>query len=301
MFLNLNMINPANLVQLILTYYLIQETKLVTCLRLIMFDLPSPVMRGDSVELSCIYELENDRLYSVKWYKNNVEFYRFVPRDWPPGQFLPHKGIRVDLSRSGKNSVYLKDVDLNSTGIYRCEVSAEAPTFNTAEMEKEMKVYVLPSEGPKITGTRRKIKLGDTINPNCTSFKSKPASTLRWLINGNEVGTEYQTSHSTTLHEDGLESSHLGLKLLLKEEYFKNGLIRIKCTATISRIYIMSNEVTLHGDGLSHQSSRLHLSENLSQAVQPSSITNCFQQTSSLTLISITLLSFLLISQLTNS
>ena len=55
-------------------------------------------MRGDSVELSCIYELENDRLYSVKWYKNNVEFYRFVPRDWPPGQFLPHKGIRVDVS-----------------------------------------------------------------------------------------------------------------------------------------------------------------------------------------------------------
>lgn len=55
-------------------------------------------MRGESVELSCIFELGSDRLYSVKWYKNNVEFYRYIPRDWPPGQFLPHRGVRVDVS-----------------------------------------------------------------------------------------------------------------------------------------------------------------------------------------------------------
>lgn len=64
------------------------------------------------------------------------------------------------LSRSNKRTVYLKHVDLYSEGIYRCEVcvsvvccdcprltvclvqvSAEAPSFNTAETEKEMKVY----------------------------------------------------------------------------------------------------------------------------------------------------------------
>jgi len=63
-----------------------------------MFDLPSPVIKGESVELSCIYDLETDSLYSIKWYKNNVEFYRYIPRDWPRGQFLPHKGIHVDVS-----------------------------------------------------------------------------------------------------------------------------------------------------------------------------------------------------------
>lgn len=45
------------------------------------------------------------------------------------------------LSRSGKSSVYLKSIDLNTGGLYRCEVSAEAPEFKTAEMEKEIKVY----------------------------------------------------------------------------------------------------------------------------------------------------------------
>lgn len=53
--------------------------------------------------------------------------------------------------------------------------------------------------------------------------------------------------------------------MIVKDEHFKNGLMKIKCTATISRIYIMSNEATIRAEGLSHQSSRLHLSENLNQ------------------------------------
>lgn len=32
-----------------------------------MLEVPSPSYVGESVELSCIYELENDKLYSVKW------------------------------------------------------------------------------------------------------------------------------------------------------------------------------------------------------------------------------------------
>lgn len=97
-------------------------------LNIVMFDVPSHSKFGDSVELSCVYDLRNDRLYSIKvsrpilcffqfrivfnsfvcflfsfriaqWYKNDVEFYRYVPKDWPPGQFLPMPGIRVDVSR----------------------------------------------------------------------------------------------------------------------------------------------------------------------------------------------------------
>ena len=35
-----------------------------------MLDVPSPVAAGESIELSCSYDLEGDRLYSVKYYKN---------------------------------------------------------------------------------------------------------------------------------------------------------------------------------------------------------------------------------------
>lgn len=85
-----------------------------------MLDVPSPTILGESVELTCSYELDNEQLYSVKWYKNDVEFYRYVPNDWPPGQFLPLPGIRVDVSYSsvmfckrGTCNKFLSSISLN--------------------------------------------------------------------------------------------------------------------------------------------------------------------------------------------
>ncbi|XP_055939069.1 cell adhesion molecule 1-like isoform X2 [Argiope bruennichi] len=230
------------------------------CLRMVMLDVPSAVNHGESVELSCIYELENDRLYSIKWYRNDVEFYRYVPNDWPPGQFLPLPGVRVDLSKSGQRSVYLRSVDLNSTGTYRCEVSAEAPSFQSVEAERDMKVMVLPTEGPKIMGGQTQYNVGDMVAVNCTSAKSKPAATLRWFINDNAVGPEYETEYSTTLHEDGLESSSLSLRFVAKDKHFVNQNMRLRCTASISRIYTMSNEEMFVGGR--QQSSPLQITEN---------------------------------------
>lgn len=45
-------------------------------LRLVRVDLPSGVILGDSARLNCSFDLENDQLYSVKWYKGNREFFR---------------------------------------------------------------------------------------------------------------------------------------------------------------------------------------------------------------------------------
>jgi hypothetical protein len=40
---------------------------IASALRIVMLDIPSPSMAGESVELMCSYDLENDRLYSIKW------------------------------------------------------------------------------------------------------------------------------------------------------------------------------------------------------------------------------------------
>lgn len=77
-------------------YFVVLST--VTALRMLMLEVPSPAVNGESVELRCSFDLENDNLYSIKWYKNNTEFYRYVPKDWPPGQYLPIPGVRVDVS-----------------------------------------------------------------------------------------------------------------------------------------------------------------------------------------------------------
>ncbi|GIY59521.1 ig-like domain-containing protein [Caerostris darwini] len=123
---------------------------------------------------------------------------------------------------------------------------------------------ILPTEGPSITGGRSKYRIGDTVYVNCTSSKSKPAATLRWYINDELATVDNELEHSTTLHSDGLETSSLSLKFMVNELHFRRGNMKLKCTATISRVYTMSNEELVFGTGLRQQASGLHITEKSS-------------------------------------
>ncbi|KAG8186613.1 hypothetical protein JTE90_019934 [Oedothorax gibbosus] len=114
--------------------------KRVVSLRLVSLEVPDKVNRGQGTRLTCGYDLEGDVLYSIKWYRDDVEFFRYVPTDKPPGQFFPLTGIKVDLSRSSNGSVYIRDVSHLTAGIYKCEVSADAPSFQTVSAEESMAV-----------------------------------------------------------------------------------------------------------------------------------------------------------------
>ena len=48
--------------------------------------------------LECGYDMEGDRLYSVKWYRNGKEFYRHIPSDSPPTAVFSQPGLLVDVS-----------------------------------------------------------------------------------------------------------------------------------------------------------------------------------------------------------
>lgn len=59
--------------------------------------------------LTCQFDLAQDLLYSVKWYKAGREFYRFVPAEEPPKQAFPFPGVTVDVSigkEGGKEEYY---------------------------------------------------------------------------------------------------------------------------------------------------------------------------------------------------
>lgn len=60
--------------------------------------IPKHIMRHEDATLGCKYDLDGESLYSVKWYKDGFEFYRYVPRDMPPGQVFPLPGVDVDVS-----------------------------------------------------------------------------------------------------------------------------------------------------------------------------------------------------------
>ena len=42
--------------------------------------------------------MEGDKLYSIKWYRNGHEFYRFIPSDEPRTTVFNGDGINVDVS-----------------------------------------------------------------------------------------------------------------------------------------------------------------------------------------------------------
>ncbi|GFY62206.1 ig-like domain-containing protein [Trichonephila inaurata madagascariensis] len=113
------------------------------CLKLREIVVPAVVIRGEPVWLNCTYDLGNETLYSIKWHKNNVEFYRYLPEDRPPGQKYELAGIHLDLSRTDRGNIYMPYTDVESEGIYRCEVSTEAPNFQTVKAEREMRIYAI--------------------------------------------------------------------------------------------------------------------------------------------------------------
>jgi len=71
----------------------------VLSLKLTRVSVPQYKVRGDTALLECHYELgDADKLYSVKWYKDDEEFYRYVPRSVPVKQSYKLEGVRVEVS-----------------------------------------------------------------------------------------------------------------------------------------------------------------------------------------------------------
>ena len=66
-----------------------------------MEDLSSPahLVLGQPASLDCDYRLGNSSLYSVKWYKDGEEFFRFMPSMDTQIEVFPVRGVSVDVSR----------------------------------------------------------------------------------------------------------------------------------------------------------------------------------------------------------
>lgn len=70
----------------------------VSGLGMVHVTIPNAIQSGRNVIMTCDYELENDDLYSVKWYKGKREFFRYTPKEIPSIKIFKLPGIRVDVS-----------------------------------------------------------------------------------------------------------------------------------------------------------------------------------------------------------
>ncbi|XP_069957593.1 uncharacterized protein [Cherax quadricarinatus] len=209
-------------------------------------EVPEYVRHGDDVEMSCKWDSPH-KLYSVKWYLNDREFFGYKPDDDPVIQVHSLPGVNVDKELSTGELVVLKSVQLSSSGNYKCEVITEGPNFHTADKMAPMTVIHIPEEKPRIYGTKHDYHIGDTAYVTCVSAESRPPAQLTWFINDKEAPREYIVNLNSSLTEHGLTRTRLGLQFMVSREHFRNGEMKLRCSAKISSLYYKTQQHSVDG------------------------------------------------------
>ncbi|XP_036321972.1 uncharacterized protein LOC118735986 isoform X2 [Rhagoletis pomonella] len=226
-------------------FFFIPDTS--TALSNVSVSIPSAVKRGDNAILICNYNLEYDNLYTVKWYRGRREFYRYTPKENPALKIFPASGgYTVDMSESNATHVFIRNP---TSGKYSCEVSADAPSFDTFFVSGEMEVVELPTQRPVVTGIHSRYRLGDIINGNCSSDFSKPAANLTWWINDIQAPPHATRTFGIQRHfAENLESAVLEINFIVTLQHFIKGRLKLKCSARIYDIYVQEAEKLIEED-----------------------------------------------------
>ena len=80
--------------------------------RIVHLDVPDHVVPGTDVLLSCHYEALQE-LYSIKWYRNDNEFFHYTPSLDPPKRVQSQPGIHVDVSPSVPGAAFIFSIYYN--------------------------------------------------------------------------------------------------------------------------------------------------------------------------------------------
>ncbi|XP_059470090.1 uncharacterized protein LOC132193439 [Neocloeon triangulifer] len=210
-------------------------------LRDLQIKVPEAVRRGSSVELTCDYDLEGALLYSIKWYKDEQEFFNFVAKEAPPTRVFPVPGVLVDEFRSGNKSVVLRDVQRDLTGNYKCEVSGDQPTFHTDVKSAPMLVVDVPQETPRIEIEKYRFKTDEPILANCTSALSFPAPNITWFVNGMQISPK-----RSWIKEEGAGLETAISELRLYRPVFSEGKLNLRCVASLFNLYRRIGEAVVY-------------------------------------------------------
>ncbi|VVC27097.1 Immunoglobulin-like domain,Immunoglobulin-like fold [Cinara cedri] len=166
--------------------------------------------------------MEHDKLYSVKWYKDDNEFYRFVPENQPANQFFHQPGIVLDFSHCNRGKIILSNVTLQTSGEYRCEVSTDGPKFEIVSKSANMTVLTYPEENPLIEGVLNRYAIGDLVSGNCTSSLSNPQPLMKWYVNGIQATNNQVLNYPVLISPEGpLYSKAVGIQFKIEKNHFQ--------------------------------------------------------------------------------
>ncbi|GJQ72683.1 hypothetical protein Trydic_g1341 [Trypoxylus dichotomus] len=210
--------------------------------------IPQAANIGDTITLQCHYDLEGEPLYTVKWYKGQREFFRYIPKELPSTQIFPYYGMDIDIGKSTPNTVVLRNVQQNMTGKYGCEVSTDAPNFYTLLTSAYMFVVQMPVGDPEVFVEKDIYEIGYPLKGNCSSPLSYPAMNLTWYLNGKRVKESFKVSVSAP--DAGNEkrkpvSAIIGLEHEIDASTFKTGKAVLRCAAEFFHLYQKYIEYTV--------------------------------------------------------
>ncbi|XP_057669120.1 uncharacterized protein LOC130901634 isoform X1 [Diorhabda carinulata] len=219
----------------------------VIAVRQVSVRIPTAVKRFDTVTLQCKYDLENEPLYTLKWYKGSKEFYRYIPKELPSTQVFPLPGVTVDVQKSTPNNLVLKNVQLEVTGRYKCEVSSDAPNFYTLMQSGYLYVVDVPVDDPILRIDKEILDTGLRLKGNCSSPPSYPSANITWLLNGVIVNSSYQQRvqpHDYNMKVTSTYQSRRvplvtisGIDLGIDENNFYGGKAQLSCIANVFHLY----------------------------------------------------------------
>ncbi|XP_064072153.1 uncharacterized protein LOC113401412 [Vanessa tameamea] len=219
--------------------FLLQGT---LCLRNVYMVIPEAVERGKTAVIKCMYDLENEELYQVKWYRGDREFCRYSPKDVPPLKIFPIRGIEVDREASDWEKVTIKAVTNTANGRYTCEVSADAPSFITSQMQGMLYVVDLPQDYPELNGLKNYYKPGMKLKVECISRNSLPPANISFFINDERAHSKHVWHKVSGGTNGSLWTAYSTIQFVVQNHHFINDKLRIRCTAFIYSIYSKSHE-----------------------------------------------------------
>lgn len=220
------------------------------CLKLKGVFGPRWVNEGDQVKIECRYDLGRDVVYSIKWYKDSQEIYRYVPTDQPEYKSFPSKGIKVDEAKTRPNQLVIRVTGPLGSGNYGCEVTIETPSFVTLDKSTNITVVVPPKQPPQISGMANFYMPGDLVEINCSSVDSKPAPDISWFINGKKAGHGKHLPLESRLNRTtGLENSWSTLRFVSETDYFPEGRMYLTCVAQIEDLWEGKTDEIVLGAG----------------------------------------------------
>ncbi|XP_018006402.1 uncharacterized protein LOC108664337 [Hyalella azteca] len=220
-------------------------------LRITKINVPARVAVGDSAVLECEWVSPNNKdVYSLKWYFGLEEFYRWTPAEKNPVQVFRVNAFDVSEAESSKGTVVIRNLSRKASGVMRCEISEEAPSFHTDAKTARLEVVDLPDSPPLLSPLQAVYELHQQVQLNCSSVNAYPPPTLVFFINSEPVNPTWvgrnESFRSRVLDGLPLYTSTRQLQFRLLPRLLNNdGRLLVKCTAEIAGIYWETNEVEL--------------------------------------------------------